>query len=171
MRFRAPFTPLLAATARRLWPRPRPLEAAGLAMSSRPAAAASGAASGGGGATASASASTSSPTLTDIEALHLAACLSSKDGYVDPATGYLCFTEFYHRRRGKCCGSACRHCPFAHAGVPEGKRGLIKGPPVLSGVLEGYGDGVKVVGKGKEGAEGGGDGGGGVGRGGGGGKG
>lgn len=22
------------------------------------------------------------------------------------------FTEAYHRRRGYCCGSGCRHCPF-----------------------------------------------------------
>jgi hypothetical protein len=22
------------------------------------------------------------------------------------------FTEAYHRRRGYCCGSGCRHCPW-----------------------------------------------------------
>lgn len=26
--------------------------------------------------------------------------------------GYLVFTEWYHRRRGYCCGSGCRHCPW-----------------------------------------------------------
>jgi hypothetical protein len=26
--------------------------------------------------------------------------------------GYLVFTEQYHRRRGFCCGSGCRHCPW-----------------------------------------------------------
>ena len=26
--------------------------------------------------------------------------------------GKLVFTEEYHRQRGRCCGSGCRHCPF-----------------------------------------------------------
>ena len=33
--------------------------------------------------------------------------------------GYVVFTEAYHLRRGSCCGSGCRHCPFEpkhHAG-------------------------------------------------------
>ncbi|HEX3662838.1 MAG TPA: DUF5522 domain-containing protein [Acidobacteriaceae bacterium] len=25
---------------------------------------------------------------------------------------YVVFTEAYHRRRGVCCGSGCRHCPW-----------------------------------------------------------
>lgn len=25
---------------------------------------------------------------------------------------YLVFTEAYHRKRGFCCQSACRHCPY-----------------------------------------------------------
>jgi hypothetical protein len=25
---------------------------------------------------------------------------------------YLVFTAAYHRRRGFCCGSDCRHCPY-----------------------------------------------------------
>ncbi|HEY1807783.1 MAG TPA: DUF5522 domain-containing protein [Acidobacteriaceae bacterium] len=25
---------------------------------------------------------------------------------------YVVFTEAYHRRRGYCCGSGCRHCPW-----------------------------------------------------------
>lgn len=25
---------------------------------------------------------------------------------------YLVFTEAYHRRRGYCCESGCRHCPY-----------------------------------------------------------
>lgn len=25
---------------------------------------------------------------------------------------YLVFTEAYHLRRGSCCGSGCRHCPW-----------------------------------------------------------
>jgi hypothetical protein len=30
----------------------------------------------------------------------------------------LVFTELYHRARGTCCGSACRHCPYDHVNVP-----------------------------------------------------
>ncbi|MDB6063950.1 MAG: hypothetical protein JWR26_158 [Pedosphaera sp.] len=36
------------------------------------------------------------------------------DFYFD-AGGLLVFTEAYHRRRGYCCGSGCRHCPYADA--------------------------------------------------------
>jgi hypothetical protein len=25
---------------------------------------------------------------------------------------YLVFTEIYHRKRGYCCNSDCRHCPY-----------------------------------------------------------
>ena len=31
--------------------------------------------------------------------------------------GFLVMTEAYHRKRGYCCGSGCRHCPFEHANV------------------------------------------------------
>ncbi len=27
------------------------------------------------------------------------------------------FTEWYHRKRGSCCGSGCRHCPYGHQNV------------------------------------------------------
>lgn len=26
--------------------------------------------------------------------------------------GFLVFTEAYHIKRGYCCGSGCRHCPY-----------------------------------------------------------
>ena len=26
--------------------------------------------------------------------------------------GNLIFTESYHKRRGSCCNSSCRHCPY-----------------------------------------------------------
>ena len=32
------------------------------------------------------------------------------DYYVEK--GFLVFTEAYHLRRGYCCGSGCRHCPW-----------------------------------------------------------
>ena len=35
------------------------------------------------------------------------------------ATGYKVFTVLAHEKRGKCCGSACRHCPFDHENVKE----------------------------------------------------
>jgi len=31
--------------------------------------------------------------------------------------GFIVFTELYHRSRGSCCGSCCRHCPFDHVNV------------------------------------------------------
>ncbi|MDX2030870.1 MAG: DUF5522 domain-containing protein [Blastocatellia bacterium] len=33
--------------------------------------------------------------------------------------GLLVFTRQYHLRRGFCCGSGCRHCPYA----PRGEAG------------------------------------------------
>lgn len=37
---------------------------------------------------------------------------------------YMVFTAAYHLRRGSCCKSACRHCPYGESGAevaPEGK--------------------------------------------------
>ena len=31
--------------------------------------------------------------------------------------GNYVFTEWYHRKRGYCCGNACRHCPYDHENV------------------------------------------------------
>ena len=31
---------------------------------------------------------------------------------------YMVFTETWHLKRGYCCGSACRHCPYGHENVP-----------------------------------------------------
>jgi hypothetical protein len=33
------------------------------------------------------------------------------DFYLTPE-GYRCFTEQYHLKRGYCCESNCRHCPY-----------------------------------------------------------
>ena len=44
-------------------------------------------------------------------AAFLAQPLQPGDFYHTPE-GYLVFTEQYHRRRGFCCGSGCRHCPW-----------------------------------------------------------
>ncbi|WP_172441685.1 DUF5522 domain-containing protein [Formosa algae] len=35
------------------------------------------------------------------------------DYYLTPE-GYRCFTEQYHLKRGYCCKSGCRHCPYAY---------------------------------------------------------
>lgn len=49
--------------------------------------------------------------------------------YIDPASGYHVFTELAHLKRGKCCGSGCRHC---HANVnPELKADRISQPAFL----------------------------------------
>lgn len=32
--------------------------------------------------------------------------------------GLMVMTEQYHLKRGECCGSKCRHCPYDHKNVP-----------------------------------------------------
>ncbi|XP_072294227.1 uncharacterized protein C1orf53 homolog [Eucyclogobius newberryi] len=54
-----------------------------------------------------------------IHRLHREACEAQKQTYVDPGSGYKVFTEFAHRGRGRCCGSACRHCPFGQVNVKD----------------------------------------------------
>jgi hypothetical protein len=58
----------------------------------------------------------------EIEELHRLACVQEKDSYIDPKTGYKVFTSEFHKKRGKCCGSGCRHCPFNHINVSKKKR-------------------------------------------------
>lgn len=29
-------------------------------------------------------------------------------------SGYMVFTEIYHKLRGTCCQSGCRHCPYGY---------------------------------------------------------
>ncbi|MBB6147044.1 hypothetical protein HNQ77_005029 [Silvibacterium bohemicum] len=36
--------------------------------------------------------------------------VEGKDFYMDGP--YLVFTEAYHLKRGSCCNSGCRHCPW-----------------------------------------------------------
>jgi hypothetical protein len=42
-----------------------------------------------------------------------------KDGDYYLEGGLLVLTEQYHRKRGSCCGSGCRHCPYDHVAVPK----------------------------------------------------
>ena len=43
-----------------------------------------------------------------------------EDFYYTPE-GYKCFTEKYHLKRGYCCKSGCRHCPYNVSLTPKGK--------------------------------------------------
>jgi hypothetical protein len=35
-----------------------------------------------------------------------------KDDYYLSQEGYIVFTEKYHLKRGFCCKSSCKHCPY-----------------------------------------------------------
>ena len=52
------------------------------------------------------------PGREAILAAHAEAMAAGEDGYADPGTGLFVFTAAYLARRGTCCDSACRHCPF-----------------------------------------------------------
>lgn len=47
-----------------------------------------------------------------IFTLHAQAVAAGKETYIDPGTGYEVFTEVLHKKRGYCCQSGCRHCPW-----------------------------------------------------------
>jgi cob(I)alamin adenosyltransferase len=64
-----------------------------------------------------AAASLSTAPIPDIEALHTAACEAGAMSFIDPTTGLTCFTRLAHLKRGVCCGSQCRHCPYGWANV------------------------------------------------------
>ncbi|KAF9912030.1 hypothetical protein BX616_010431 [Lobosporangium transversale] len=49
--------------------------------------------------------------------IHRQACEANRKKYIDPKTGYTVMTELLHRRRGYCCGNACRHCPYNYENV------------------------------------------------------
>lgn len=36
----------------------------------------------------------------------------SEEDYYTTAEGYIVFTETYHLKRGYCCQSGCKHCPY-----------------------------------------------------------
>lgn len=46
--------------------------------------------------------------------------LESEDFYIE--NGLMVFTEAYHLKRGFCCGSKCRHCPYHHKNVSKEKK-------------------------------------------------
>jgi Family of unknown function (DUF5522) len=47
--------------------------------------------------------------------------VEGEDFYFTPE-GYKCFTEKHHLKRGYCCKSGCRHCPFVKELTPKGKK-------------------------------------------------
>jgi hypothetical protein len=48
-----------------------------------------------------------------VTAAHEAATRAGEDGYFDPMSGLFVMTAAYHLRRGACCDSGCRHCPYS----------------------------------------------------------
>ncbi len=49
--------------------------------------------------------------------LHEQACARGDFTYTDPETGFMVFTRLGLLDRGRCCGAACRHCPYGHESV------------------------------------------------------
>ncbi|MGG7033653.1 MAG: DUF5522 domain-containing protein [Flavobacterium sp.] len=47
--------------------------------------------------------------------------VEGEDFYYTPE-GYKCFTEKYHLKRGYCCKSGCRHCPYGGPLTPKGRK-------------------------------------------------
>jgi hypothetical protein len=52
------------------------------------------------------------PEIPDLEDLHKIACEKEEEMFLDPKTGYYMMTAFYLKKRGKCCGSGCKFCPY-----------------------------------------------------------
>ena len=40
--------------------------------------------------------------------------IKEKEDFYFNEQGYKVFTESYHLKRGYCCKSGCRHCPFGY---------------------------------------------------------
>ena len=45
-----------------------------------------------------------------------------KDDYYYSNEGYIVFTEKYHLKRGHCCDSNCKHCPFKNNNVTKNRK-------------------------------------------------
>ncbi|KAG8436580.1 hypothetical protein GDO86_007620 [Hymenochirus boettgeri] len=57
-----------------------------------------------------------------IVQIHQTACQAGQESYIDPHTGFSVFTRLAHLRRGKCCGSGCRHCPYGQENVKDSSK-------------------------------------------------
>ena len=72
--------------------------------------------------------------IEDIASLHAAAVAAGEKTYTDPLSGYKVMTSDTLRKRGRCCGCGCRHCPYSHANVAMEKRAAkISAPALLHG--------------------------------------
>jgi len=49
-----------------------------------------------------------------------------KEDYYLSAEGYIVFTEKYHLKRGYCCQSGCRHCPYGYIGDNNDEQKRVK---------------------------------------------
>ena len=59
------------------------------------------------------------PVLSERQlAAHQQAEDAGQDAYIDPTSGLMVMTASGLRRRGRCCHSGCRHCPYRR-GVPR----------------------------------------------------
>ena len=52
------------------------------------------------------------PDRDEIIAAHREALRAGADTYVDPGSGLTVLTAAFLARRGYCCDSGCRHCPY-----------------------------------------------------------
>jgi hypothetical protein len=52
------------------------------------------------------------PAYHQIIEAHVEALRARSDTYVDPRSGLTVLTAGYLARRGYCCDSGCRHCPY-----------------------------------------------------------
>jgi Family of unknown function (DUF5522) len=52
------------------------------------------------------------PAYPQIIRAHAEALRAGADTYVDPLSGFTVLTAGYLVRRGSCCESGCRHCPY-----------------------------------------------------------
>jgi hypothetical protein len=52
------------------------------------------------------------PASPQIIRAHAEALRAGADTYVDPRSGLTVLTAGYLARRGYCCESGCRHCPY-----------------------------------------------------------
>lgn len=50
-----------------------------------------------------------------IAQIHKRACKAKQNYYIDPQSGYKVLTEFYLLKRGFCCSTGCRHCPYEYS--------------------------------------------------------
>lgn len=51
--------------------------------------------------------------------------MQTSEDYIHLPDGRIAFSEAYHLKRGYCCGSGCRFCPFAYEKVKEPRRSVL----------------------------------------------